>query len=625
MVTEGQIRDLMRKRFPRCPICGSSLGYEVTSVLKGHVQCKSCLAEWSSADFVRSSELSRLKLIELPRGSHSSTWRRQGLKRHEYYPVGFWKTLGTSGSRSSRSLFALEDIKTVLPKLVFILLLAALPRLFLINETSIMTDEPLYVSTGRSYVQSFLTLDFRTEVWKQNAEHPPIAKLWIGLSSNLFITLLGKENTHNVYFAARIAPATAGTLLCVAIYVFGRKHYGEKPSFLAALIAALSPWLVYYSTLAILDIFAALLVTLTYIFLSNAEAHNRYYVLVGTFLGLAIGSKGTAVAAIPGIVLYLLTTQMFSRGTQSEKSSREPRQALKQTLLAPVIAGFVFFATWPWLWKDTLTRAAWVLGYHLGHVTGGHTTFYAGQVYTHVPPWVPIYVLFVKTPLLIFFLSVLFVLDVLVKLARRKPVQRGHLNVFSWLVGGVLTMSAFRMIIGDHYLVFLGPAMLLSASLLIVDLLEKTKNSNDKLNKAQAVLYALVALVVVESLAGLVMHNISPCGYASELIVQADKAVLMIDTGFEDVADYLISHVAKDAKVAVAYNVGLLRIELLRKNESGFNLIALDGLGDAKYAVLPSIHTQRWGIPSQVKDNWDLVYVARSGQSVLAYVYKAPS
>jgi 4-amino-4-deoxy-L-arabinose transferase-like glycosyltransferase len=623
MADEGHIRGLMNRSFPRCPICGSNSGYDVTSVIKGHVRCKSCLAEWSSPDFDRSTELARLKLIELPRALPSSAKERQVLRRYEYHPVGFWKTLGGSG-RLPHLSFTFRDMKTVLPKLVFLLFLASLPRLLLIDKTSIMTDEPLYVSAGRIYVQSFLTLNFSTDVWSQNAEHPPIAKLWIGLSSDLFIPLLGGEDTHNLYFAARIAPVTAGTLLCVAIYVFGRKQYGENPSLLASLLAAMSPWLVYYSTLAILDIFAALFVTLTFIFLSYAETSNRYYVLVGVLLGLAVGSKEIVATVIPGIALYLLITKLVFDGTQSKKNFHVPWQALKQILLTPLIAAFVFFATWPWLWEDTLARIWWVIMFHVGHITAGHTTFFAGQVFIHVPAWVPIYVVFVKTPLLIFVPSVFFMLYVPIKIIRKKPVQRGHIGVFSWLVGGLLTMSTFNMIIGDHYLLFLGPAVLLSASLFVFDLLEMTRKLNAKINKAHLVLYALVVLMVTESLGGLVTNIPSPCGYANELIGSADKSVLMIDTGFEEAADYLIGNVEKNATVAVAYDVDLLRTELLRKYESGFNLVSLDELDDAKYAVFPSIYTQRYGVPAEVTNSWSLVYVARSGQSVLAYVYKAP-
>ena len=625
MVSEERIKELMTESLPKCPLCGSDSGYNVTSVFKGSVQCKSCKSEWSSPDFIKSTELKNLKIKELPGGVYSCVRGEHVLKRHEEYPIGFWRSLVKTGSQPLSRLESYGQVKKTIFKVFIVFLIALIPRMFFVDETSIMTDEPLYVSAGQNYIQSFLGLDFSTDVWRKNAEHPPIAKLLIGLASNLFIPLLGGESTHNIYFAARMAPVTAGTLTCVAIYLFGRKCYGEAPAFLASLLTATSPWLVYYSTLAILDIFASFFVTLTFIFLCYAKTSNRYYILVGVFLGLAVGSKGTAVAAIPGIILYLFILKLLSRRKKEKEKVHSTRESLKQILLTPVIAMLVFFVTWPWLWKDTFTSAIWVLGYHAGHMTRGHTTFYAGRVYAHVPPWVPTYILFVKTPLLTFVLYALFMLFMFAKFAKKHPVEYGYINVFSWLTGGILTMSAFPIVIGDHYLTFLGPAVFISASVLAVDLLKLAKNSNVKFPKTVIMPYALILLMVTECLAGLVTYNLSPCGYASELVVQADKAVLMIDTGFEDVAEYLIEHGEGSARVAVAYNVGLLRIELNRKDEAGFELVSLEELSDAEYAVFPSIHTQRWGIPAEVKNEWDLVYVARSGESILSYVFKAPT
>jgi len=482
-----------------------------------------------------------------------------------------------------------------------------------------MTDEPLYVYAGRSYLQSFLRLDFKADVWRINAEHPPIAKLLIGFTSSIFVLLLGGENVHNVYFAARLAPVIVGTLTCVAIYLFGRKHYGEA-AFLASLLTAMSPWLVYYSTLAILDIFAAFFVTLTFIFICYVKTDSRYYILVGILMGLAVGSKGTAIAAIPGVTLYLFITKFLSRGNR-----KWMLEALESILLTLIIAILVFFVTWPFLWQDTLKRILWVLAYHGAHMARGHTTFYAGKIYTHIPPWVPIYILFVKTPLITFILYILFILFIFLKLVKKDPIQHSYISVFSWLTSGVLTMSAFPIIIGDHYLTFLGPGIFISASIVTVEFLKMAKNLKIKFLKGNLTPYILILLMIIECLSGLIIYNLSPGGYANELVVQADKAVLMIDTGFEDVAEFLIKHVEEDAVIAVAYNVDLLRIELLRKNYTGFKLVDLEELSDAEYAVFPSIYSQRWGIPTEVKNKWKLIYVAQSGESILSYIYKAPS
>jgi len=75
-----------------------------------------------------------------------------------------------------------------------------------------------------------------------------------------------------------LAPVTAGALICVFIYLIGRRHYGEEASLLAAILTALSPWLIYYSTLAILDIFAALFISITFLLLPLIKGVNKYLI-----------------------------------------------------------------------------------------------------------------------------------------------------------------------------------------------------------------------------------------------------------------------------------------------------------------------------------------------------------
>jgi len=66
----------------------------VTSVIKGNVQCRSCRAEWSSIDFVKSGRLERLRINELPHGVHSYAMGKHRLKRYDEYRIGFWRSLG---------------------------------------------------------------------------------------------------------------------------------------------------------------------------------------------------------------------------------------------------------------------------------------------------------------------------------------------------------------------------------------------------------------------------------------------------------------------------------------------------------------------------------------------------
>lgn len=512
--------------------------------------------------------------------------------------------------------------RKVVFKTAIVFLTALIPRLLFVNETSIMTDEPLYVSAGRKYFHSILKLDFKSEVWRINAEHPPIAKILMGFTSSLYTQISGEENTHNIYLGARIAPITVGTLTCVIMYLFGRKYYGEKEALLASLLSATSPWLVYYSTLGILDIFVAFFITLTFMSLNYTVKNDKYYILAGIFLGLAIASKGTAVAAISGIIFHFFITKIFLKKTENRGKFLEN---VKNMALILITAITIFFISWPWLWKDTLTRIFWVLGYHINHAMRGHLTFYAGKVYTHVPPYTPIYIIFVKTPILTFVLCIISTLNILIKMIRERDIQPSYVTVFSWFTGGVLTMSASPLLIADHYVVFLGPAVFTLASIIVLELPRFLGKTLSFFKGAGIMSYILAFFMIVECLWGLGTYASSPCGYANELIIRADKAILMIDTGYEDVAEYLIRYGRAGSKLAVSYAPYLLRIELLRKGDGRFEVVELKDVDKADYAVFPSIYVQRWGIPIDAGDGWNLIYIVRSGESVLCYLFERSS
>ena len=70
---------LMHKYFPKCPICGSERGYEL-SAFYPNVQCKSCKAEWLI--FEDGLEL---------KGTSRQGWDKELLNKK--YPFKFWKEL----------------------------------------------------------------------------------------------------------------------------------------------------------------------------------------------------------------------------------------------------------------------------------------------------------------------------------------------------------------------------------------------------------------------------------------------------------------------------------------------------------------------------------------------------
>jgi len=319
-----------------------------------------------------------------------------------------------------------------------------------------MPDEPIYVEAGRIYLEGIRRLDFSYDVWRMNAEHPPVAKMLIGLTQLAFHDILGGD-IHALYLSARIASMIAGSLIPLSIYILGSPIYGELTCFVAGLTAALSPWMVYHSTLATLDIFASFFTTLSFLTLYYVEPDNMVYALLGVISGLAIGCKGTAIICLAGILLYYIMVYVF----EGEESMYK-RRLLVKMVISMMISILTLILIWPWLWPNPLERGFWVLEYHASHMIRGHTTFYAGKVYTHVPPWIPVYIIFVKNPVVTVLSIILYVCYTVRVLIDRKHSRR-DLLIISWLLGGVATYAMFPIILGDHYILPLAPAVYISS------------------------------------------------------------------------------------------------------------------------------------------------------------------
>ncbi|MBS7642911.1 MAG: glycosyltransferase family 39 protein [Candidatus Bathyarchaeia archaeon] len=494
---------------------------------------------------------------------------------------------------------------------ISMLLISIALRLYLIDETSIMPDEPIYVEAGRRYVDGFGRMDFRYDIWSYNAEHPPIAKLLIGLTQLSFCHILGGD-THALYLSSRISSVIAGSLIPLSIYLLGSPIYGELTCLIAGLAIALSPWMIYHSTLATLDIFASLFTTISFLTLYYVKPDNKMYILLGIFSGLAIGSKGTAIICIIGILLYLILNYIFGG------ERRNLGKLLVRLLASIFIAILTFIVTWPWLWPNPLERGLWVLEFHASHMARGHTTFYAGNVYTHVPPWVPIYIIYVKNPLVTTISVILFVGYIAKALIKRKH-NRGDLLIASWLLGGIATYSSFSIILGDHYILPLAPAIYIS-----------NIYAATTITKCKKTIYRNLGLIIIASTiaslgSGLYRYREAPGAYVNEVIARGDEAIIMIDTGYEDIADYMskLSSINEYVVVATPYYPNILEIDFRRKGLDRVLVIDMSSIGYADYAVVPVLYARRYGIPKAILDRFHLIYTITSGNTILAYIFEA--
>lgn len=86
----------MQDEFPRCPICGSTDGYELSGILRNYAKCRICMAKWRL--FVKDKQISEITLHELPKDGSSvytisSTRKPLFTVLGKRLPAGFWRDL----------------------------------------------------------------------------------------------------------------------------------------------------------------------------------------------------------------------------------------------------------------------------------------------------------------------------------------------------------------------------------------------------------------------------------------------------------------------------------------------------------------------------------------------------
>lgn len=96
MGNEVQVKELMKRYFPNCPICKAETNYLVSGVWRTYVQCEVCGAKWWSINFEICKELKNLTLKEPAKGG-----RGYLLLDGKEHPPEFWRNLSDSDITSA--------------------------------------------------------------------------------------------------------------------------------------------------------------------------------------------------------------------------------------------------------------------------------------------------------------------------------------------------------------------------------------------------------------------------------------------------------------------------------------------------------------------------------------------
>ncbi|MBI1388391.1 MAG: phospholipid carrier-dependent glycosyltransferase [bacterium] len=293
---------------------------------------------------------------------------------------------------------------------------------------SATADEYTYISTAWLYDK---TGDFRLD-----RTHPPLTRLLIGLPLQ-FLTiqtppierdrwdepeaqtlgytigwamLLGGENDPwRLLFWARLPVMLLSCGLAALIFIWARELYGDAGGLLSLGLYCLSPNLLAHARLATLDLglcfFTVLALYAAYRYRLKPSLQRA--ALTGLALGLALGSKATALLLVPVVFLWMLRPAAES-GNDSLALRTRWLNAAAALGVAAVLLRLMYFGQ-PFYYIDTL-KNVFYKSLHTGEagveIPGmphlNYAFYLLGEYSTSGWPWYYLAAMLFKTPLAAF-------------------------------------------------------------------------------------------------------------------------------------------------------------------------------------------------------------------------------
>jgi 4-amino-4-deoxy-L-arabinose transferase-like glycosyltransferase len=278
-----------------------------------------------------------------------------------------------------------------LGKWALVLLAALVPRLFQLARF-ITADEILFLDHARESLQGLTSGDLSLTL---GIGYPGMSLAWANALGLLVLFglwrlgLAGSPSTNMsmseflaaadvqplpYYVAGRVVTAVVITALLLVYYVLARRLFvskssplGEPVALLSAFLLALDPYVLGYSRLMHIAAPLALLMLLTVMIwmLWLREGMMYWILLAGTFGGLALLTKSTALLLLP-ITLGLALLHWLTEGRAQTRlgDSRWARLARAFTgwLVVLAVAALVFLLLWPAMWHDPGTALGLTFG-----------------------------------------------------------------------------------------------------------------------------------------------------------------------------------------------------------------------------------------------------------------------
>jgi 4-amino-4-deoxy-L-arabinose transferase-like glycosyltransferase len=221
------------------------------------------------------------------------------------------------------------------------------------------------------------------QYWSVNHEHPPFAKLAMGLSHAVFTNLLHLTNTID---GLRMGTILLSTLLALLLFSAAWDEIGRAAAVFAPLSLLTMPRFFFHSHVETLDVPVATTFFLAFYAFWKSLNSWRWGIFAGFAFGLALSTKLNAPFLLVLLVLWWGTKNADRFDWVRGRGFSVPPIPLWLPSMA-VLGCITFYLLWPWVWFDTTARLNNYFGFHLKHY--GILFSYFGRIYNENPfaPW----------------------------------------------------------------------------------------------------------------------------------------------------------------------------------------------------------------------------------------------
>ena len=221
-----------------------------------------------------------------------------------------------------------DDGRTARHHIIFLLLLGIL--LYFVGNSSLCITDP---------VESNYTLTAKEMIAVGDLVSPRIyGNYWYDKPVFFYWELIAAfEAFGQTDFAARFFPGLWSVVIMLLTYGFGRRWFGERVGFFAAILfgTSVEGWYVGHAVITDTTLVAALSGMLIAFFTGYMWREKRWYYLAFALAGVAVLTKGPIGLCLPGLIILVFLAW---------------EQRLKELLSIHILLGFVLFFAVCALW-----------------------------------------------------------------------------------------------------------------------------------------------------------------------------------------------------------------------------------------------------------------------------------